>query len=155
MKVIAVGKLKTKALADVASDYERRIRKYHPFAVVEVPDEAVRRKAPVEKILAKEALKIEKQIKAGSYLIALDERGTQWSSVEFADQLERIFKSAHREICFVIGGAHGLDASLKKEAQGRWSLSKLTLPHQLARVLALEQIYRALTLLRNVPYHNE
>ena len=155
MKLLALGKMKNSAFAEVADEYAFRIKKYHPFEVEEIPDEKIRGKAIVEKVLAKEAEKIEKKIKNGAYLIALDEQGKQWSSIDLAWEIKQLFEGPHPEIIFLIGGAHGLASSIKDQAQAVWSLSKLTLPHQLARVLTLEQIYRALTILKNVPYHNE
>ncbi len=155
IKLLAVGKMKNRAFAEVSREYVKRIQRYHPFELVEVGDEPVKAKSDLKKILMKEALKIEKLVKSGAYLIALDEKGEQWSSVEWAWQFKQLFQSSQKEIIFLIGGAYGLADNIKAKAKAVLSLSKLTLPHQLARVLTLEQIYRALTILRNAPYHHE
>lgn len=155
LKLLAVGKIKREAFQNLADEYERRIRHFHPLEVIEIPDEKVNDRAEVPRILDKEALRIEKQLKKDSYLIVLDEKGEQWSSVDLSWELGRLFQEPISEIAFLIGGAFGIADSLKQKAKVRLSLSKLTLPHQLARVLTLEQLYRALTILKNVPYHHE
>lgn len=147
--------MKNPAFAEVAEDYADRIRKFNPMEIIEIPDEKVKAKADVPKLLKREAEVIRKRIKQGACLIALDEKGIQWSSVDLAWEIKQLLESPAKEIVFLVGGAEGLDKTIKREAKHLWSLSKLTLPHQLARVLALEQIYRGLTILRNVPYHNE
>jgi 23S rRNA (pseudouridine1915-N3)-methyltransferase len=155
LKLLAVGKIKREAFQNMADEYERRIRHFHPLEVIEIPDEKVLDKNEIPKILEKEAVRIEKQLKKDSYLIVLDEKGEQWSSVDLAWELGRLFQEPVSELAFLIGGAFGIAESLKQKAKVRLSLSKLTLPHQLARVLTLEQLYRALTILKNVPYHHE
>jgi len=155
LKLLAVGKIKREAFQNLADEYERRIRHFHPLEVIEIPDEKVNDRADIPKILEKEALRVEKQLKRDAYLIVLDEKGEQWSSVDLAWELGRLFQEPVSEIAFLIGGAFGIADSLKQQAKVRLSLSKLTLPHQLARVLTLEQLYRALTILKNVPYHHE
>ncbi|MFO1463950.1 MAG: 23S rRNA (pseudouridine(1915)-N(3))-methyltransferase RlmH [bacterium] len=155
LKLIALGKVKREAFQNLADEYERRIRHFHPFEVVELPDEKVNSKNDVPRILDKEAERIEKALKRDSHLIVLDEKGEQWSSVDLAWELGQLFQQPVSEIVFLIGGAFGVADSLKKKAKVLLSLSKLTLPHQLARVLTLEQLYRALTILKNVPYHHD
>lgn len=156
IRFLAVGRLKRPAFTEVAQDYIQRIQKYHRLEIVEIPEEGVKQKSDVDAVLQKESRRIEKYISPHSYLIALDEKGSQFSSVDLAWELgQRFNDSSFREIIFLIGGSYGLDPALKAQAKLLWSLSKLTLPHHLARVLALEQIYRAFTILRNVPYHHE
>lgn len=155
LKLLAIGKIKREAFQQLAKEYEKRIRRFQPFEVIEIPDEKVGSKAEIAKILGKEADRVERHLKRDSHLVVLDEKGVQWSSIDLAWELNQWFQSSPAEIVFLVGGAFGLDEELKKRAEVRWSLSKLTLPHQLARVLALEQVYRALTILKNVPYHHE
>ncbi len=155
IRLLAVGKMKRPAFAELANEYSRRIQRMNPFEVVEIPDETVRAKDDLERVLEKEAAKIQKILKPDSHLILLDEKGVQWSSVDLAWELGQLFQASFKEIVFIIGGAYGIAATLKAQAHVLLSLSKLTLPHQLARVLTLEQIYRALTILKNVPYHHE
>jgi len=96
-----------------------------------------------------------KHLKKGAFLVVLDEKGEQWTSVDLAFELGELFQKPVGEIVFLVGGAFGIADSIKEMAGRCLSLSKLTLPHQLARVLTLEQLYRALTILKNVPYHHE
>ena len=109
---------------------------------------------PSVEILQDEAKKIKNQIQSESYVIALDEKGIQLSSVKFADKLQQI--ALHNpHITFIIGGADGIDEELKKTANLILQLSSFTYPHGLVRVIILEQIYRAITILDNHPYHRE
>ena len=155
IKLLAVGRVKKKPVAEIAEEYARRIKHFHPFEVLEIPDEAVRGNSDIPAALAKEAKAIGKATKKDGLLVVLDEKGTQWSSVDMAWELGEMFQGPFSEIVFLIGGAYGLAPELKEQAGRRFSLSRLTLPHDLARVLCLEQIYRALTILRKVPYHHE
>ncbi len=147
--------MKHSAFSEVTADYTKRIQRFNPFEVVEIPEEKIPPQGPILQGLAKEAEKIQKKMKPGAHAIVLDEKGIQWSSTDLAWELQQLMNGSSTEINFILGGAYGLAVELKENAKQRWSLSKLTLPHRLARVLTLEQIYRALTILRNVPYHNE
>lgn len=101
---------------------------------------------------AKEAVKIREAIPKGAYIIALDERGIDISTAQMAKQMDG-WRLLGTDIALLIGGADGLDAQLKKEAQTMWRLSSLTMPHAMARVLLVEQLYRAWTILQGHPYH--
>jgi 23S rRNA (pseudouridine1915-N3)-methyltransferase len=155
LNLLAIGKMKHSPFIEIAEDYSGRIKKLHPFEVQEIPDKSYRSEKEIDRQVEQEAEQIRRRCKAGSRLIALDEKGKQFTSVEFSGELKKLLESGAKEIFFVVGGAYGLAQSLKQEAEWLWSLSKLTLPHQLARVLTLEQIYRALTILKKVPYHHE
>jgi 23S rRNA (pseudouridine1915-N3)-methyltransferase len=155
IKLLAVGMVKKRPISELAEEYAGRIQRLHSFEVQEIPDEAVRANSDVAKVLTKEGAALSKAMKKGACPIILDEKGTQWSSTDLAWELGRMFQEPFSEIVFVIGGAYGLAPQLKEQAKHLLSLSKLTLTHDLARVLCLEQIYRALTILRNVPYHHE
>lgn len=109
---------------------------------------------PIIEIMKEEAQKIKAQIPEGSFVIALDEKGKQFNSVKFAGQLDSIALD-YKSIVFIIGGADGIDEELKQSANLVMQLSNLTFPHALVRVILLEQIYRALTILTNHPYHRE
>lgn len=138
----------------LAEDYSGRIQKMHPFELVEIPEKSYRSVKDIARQMEQEAELIRRRFKAGASLIVLDERGKQFSSIDLAKEIKKYLELAAQEVVFVVGGAYGLSDSLKREARLHWSLSKLTLPHQLARVFALEQIYRALTILKNIPYHH-
>jgi len=101
---------------------------------------------------AKEGQRILQRIKPGDFVIALDERGRGWSSTELAREMER-WQNHHASVCLVIGGPEGLSDEVTERANQSWSLSALTFPHGLARVIVVEQLYRAWTILQGHPYH--
>ena len=147
--ILAVGRLRP-ALREVADDYLRRIRRYAGAREIEVREAS---RAPT--VLAQreeEAVRLAARLPAGSRMVALAREGQGWSSAELARRVDE-WRVAARPVTFVIGGSHGLAASLLERAERRWSRGPLTLPHELARVVVLEQLYRAFTILRGEPYH--
>jgi len=112
------------------------------------------RGGPVKSVLAAEGGRIRDALPAGCIKVALDERGTLINTMELARRMAR-WREAGRDVAFIIGGADGLDESVKRAADFAWSLSPLTLPHGLARVALAEQLYRAVTILHNHPYHRK
>jgi 23S rRNA (pseudouridine1915-N3)-methyltransferase len=149
ISIAAVGKLRP-YYRQAADDYARRLRRYATIREQEVR-EASRAPSPVVQ-RAEEAARLEIKIADGSTMIALARDGAGWNSRELARQLER-WLQAGRPLALVIGGSEGLDPSLVSRASARWSLGPLTLPHELARVVVLEQLYRAYTIIRGEPYH--
>ena len=136
---------------DACDDYLQRLRHYGPVAEREL--RAGGRSASEPQRRHEESERLAKAIPPGSSVIALDQRGTAWSSEELARRLES-WRGEARPLVLLIGGAFGLDPELLRRAHHRWSLGPLTLPHELARVVALEQWYRAWTILRGEPYHH-
>ena len=112
------------------------------------------RGGPVKRVLETEAQRIRAALPAGSARVALDERGTLASTMDLSRRIAR-WRGEGRDVAFIVGGADGLDAGVKQAADFTWSLSPLTLPHGLARVLLAEQLYRAHSILHNHPYHRE
>jgi 23S rRNA (pseudouridine1915-N3)-methyltransferase len=149
--VVAVGKPRDAALAAAIRDYEERAARYWPLAYVEVREEPSRSKSPAE-VLSREASRLREAVPKGSALWVCDAGGKSRTSSEFATWLQRARENA-RDVAFVIGGAFGLDAELKSDAAGTLSLSTLTFPHELARLVLAEQLYRAGTIVRGEPYH--
>jgi 23S rRNA (pseudouridine1915-N3)-methyltransferase len=147
--IVAVGKLRA-YYRDAADDYIRRLKRYVSLSEQEVR-EASRAPTPVTQ-LADEARRLESKVVPGAVVVALTRNGAGWSSRDLAAQLDR-WLVASRPVTVMIGGSNGLDASLLARAHSRWSLGPLTLPHELARVVVLEQLYRAFTILRGEPYH--
>jgi 23S rRNA (pseudouridine1915-N3)-methyltransferase len=139
ISVVAAGKIKEKALRAVADDYVARIARYVRFAEIETKDER----------------DLHRGVPEGARLIALEVWGKQLSSEEFSQRLESWASVGKGEIAFVIGAAEGIPAGLSQRADEHLSLSKMTLPHRLARVVLLEQIYRGLSILRGEPYARE
>jgi len=145
IRLIAVGKGRTD-LAACEADYLRRLRPFAELSIVELPEGRGRHAAQVRQQEARAILQ-----QAADGFVLFDERGRTLSSQDWADAFSRLAGNARLD--FVIGGASGVDETVRRRAGQCWSLSRLTLPHQLVRVLVLEQCYRAFTILRGHPYH--
>ncbi len=154
--LIVIGKTQKGYLSEAVVDFSERIKHYMPFEIIMIPTIKKSQKiASKNEILQAEESAMMKYIRDDDYLIILDERGKSFRSVEFADYLQKVFLTGNKRMVFVIGGAWGIGGSLKKKANVQLSVSKMTFSHQLVRLIFLEQLYRALTILRNEPYHNE
>ncbi len=149
IKLITVGQIKEKYLKDAIEEYKKRISKYTNIEIIEVKDEGL---VEEEKAKKKEAEKIIKYISDKDYLITLEIEGNQMTSIDFAKKLDNILIE-NSNIVFIIGGSYGLSDDIKNKAKLHLSFSKMTFPHQLFRVLLLEQIYRAYKINNNESYH--
>ena len=149
IKIITVGSIKEKYLKDAIEEYIKRISKYTNIKIIEVKDEGL---VEPNKSLILEEEKILKHINDKDYIITLEIEGKELSSTEFADKLDKITLEAST-ITFIIGGSYGLSENIKSKAKLHLSFSKMTFPHQLFRVLLLEQIYRAFKINNNESYH--
>lgn len=132
-------------------DYLRRLNAMTPVVAKRIPSS---RHADDAKGLDEEYRLIQKALPDGSYRVALDEGGAQWSVGELAERLER-WAGGHKHVAFVIGGSRGLHSACLSDADARWSLSRLTFPHALVYLLLTEQLYRAYSFARGHPYHRE
>ncbi len=150
IKVISVGRLKTPFWRDAAEHYRDRLSRGLQFEELEVKDSAL---ADIPARQAQEAERLLAAAQPADYLIALDERGKAMTSPELAAWLEKLEGQA-RTPCFVIGGAYGLAESLRSRADSLLSFGPMTLPHELARVVLLEQLFRASAIVRNTGYHH-
>jgi len=150
LTLISVGRITEPFIRDGCAVYAERIRRYADFRLVVVPEVRITGKGKKEYIIRMEGQRIQGKISPAVFTVALDERGKFLSSEGFARFLET---NSLKEIAFILGGPYGLDEKLKEEAEFRLSLSPMTLAHGMARLLLLEQIYRAFTLLRGEPYH--
>ena len=150
IRVVCVGRARG-PLAEASADYEERLARACRFDLHEVRDEGTPSLTPREAML-RERGRIEPLI-AGHWVVALDRSGVQRSSSQIADLVREREERPPQRTAFVLGGPHGLDETLLAEAELTWCLGKGTLPHQLARVVVLEQLYRAFTILRGEPYH--
>ena len=150
--IVAVGKLRGWA-ADGSEDYLKRLRRYFSIEVVEVAEEDMNRRSTVE-VLSAEASRLLRRIPSGAYVIALDsEKGKPLSSEELAQRLDVLGVSGQSHVAFLIGGPLGLSQELLGEADEVLSFGRMTLPHALARVVLLEQLYRAAKIERGEKYH--
>jgi 23S rRNA (pseudouridine1915-N3)-methyltransferase len=153
IKVCWVGKTQNGPIKSLIEDYRVRLRHLASIEIVEVPDLSKRRNLQGASLRAAECVEIERTLAADCRRVVLDEQGTQFSSPDFARWLEMAQVQAIREIAFVIGGPEGIDRALSERAYLRLSLGKMTWTHEMARALLLEQLYRAYSILRNIPYH--
>lgn len=149
IKLITVGQIKEKYLKEAIEEYKKRISKYTNIEITEVKDEGL---VEEEKAKNKEAEKINKHISDRDYLITLEIEGQQMTSPDFAKKIDNILIE-NSNIVFIIGGSYGLSDEIKNKARLHLSFSKMTFPHQLFRVLLLEQIYRAYKINNNESYH--
>ena len=149
IKIITVGSIKEKYLKDAIEEYQKRLKKYTDLEIVEIKDEGL---LPAKQAMEKEAEKINKHINEKEYIITLEIEGKELTSEELSKKREDIM-IINSNITFIIGGSYGIDKSIKDKAKYHLSFSKMTFPHQLFRVLLLEQIYRAFKIMNNESYH--
>ncbi len=155
-RIITVGKLKEKYLKDGIAEYLKRLQRYATVEIIEVADEQTPDSASEMEelqIKAKEAQRIHKYIKEDTYLIALAIEGTMLTSEQLAERIEQLGISGKSHITMVIGGSLGLDKSILQQADLLLSFSKLTFPHQLMRLILVEQLYRSYRIMKGEPYH--
>jgi 23S rRNA (pseudouridine1915-N3)-methyltransferase len=156
IQIAAVGRLKEKYLVDGIAEYAKRLRPYVKFDVLEVPDE----KAPETMSAAEEAQVRDREgerllglIKPDAHVVALALDGELWSSEDLAAQLDKLGTYGKSHVVFVIGGSNGLAPAVLRRAQQKLSFGRMTLPHQLMRLVLVEQVYRAVKINRGEPYH--
>jgi len=154
LHIVAVGHRMPNWVETGFEEYAKRMPREARIALTELKPEKREGGKSVEQVLSAEATRIKTAIPDGAEVIVLDERGTAVSTKQLAEWL-RAFMAEGRDAAFVIGSADGLHADIKQRAKRLFSLSALTLPHGLARVLLAEQLYRAISLLQNHPYHRE
>lgn len=143
--LLAVGKIKNKSYITEIENYLKQIP--YEFQIIEIKDE------PTKAGMKKEKEAILKKIPKDSYIICLDRKGKEYSSIKFSSFIENLINSRNKDIVFIIGGSYGIDEELLAKANEKVSFSKLTFPHQLMRVILVEQIYRAFKIMENHPYH--
>lgn len=154
--LVCVGKIKESYLSEGIAEYSKRLSRYVKLEILEVPDEKTPERASAaeeEQIKKKEAERLLRYIKEEAYVIALAIEGKQFDSVGFAKELEKLSVSGKSHLQFVIGGSLGLHPNILKRADLLLSFSKMTFPHQLMRLLFLEQLYRAYRIQKGEPYH--
>ncbi len=149
IKIICIGKLKENYLKNAQEEYIKRLKKYTNIEIIELPDSEIDN----EKIaLEKEKGEILKHLSKKDYVITLEIEGKELSSIEFANQLDKTFIQ-NSDITFIIGGSYGIHPSIKEQSNFKLSFSKMTFPHQLFRILLLEQLFRSYKILNNEKYH--
>jgi len=154
--VICIGKLKEKYWTAAIDEYSKRLKGYCSLDIVELKEARLPDKAgPAEELAVKEAEgeEILKRIKDNQYVITLEVKGKMLSSEKLAEKVESLGIDGHSNVVFVIGGSLGLSAAVSKRANFKLSFSEMTFPHQMMRVILLEQVYRAFKIIRNEAYH--
>ena len=153
IRIIAVGKLKEKFWKDAVQDYVKRLGAYAKIEIIEVQDRDPAKCGGEKIAMQLEASDILKAIPASAQAILLAIDGKQYSSEQFAQRLNKYLSSGTSDFCFIIGGSTGVDVAVKKRADEEISFGPITLPHNLARVVLVEQLYRTFKIIRNEPYH--
>ena len=151
IRIVAVGKLKEKATKELVEEYSKRINGYTKLEIMEVADES--NQLDENKVLQLEGERIIKAIKKDSFVVLLDLRGRELSSEELAMKIDEIYTYHTSDITFIIGGSLGVSNEVRNHADYIWKLSDLTFPHNLVRVILLEQIYRAYKIMNHEAYH--
>lgn len=154
--IISVGKLKEKYLKAGISEYLKRLKSYAKVKIIEVPDEPAGNNLSlreIEQVKEIEGKKIIQKIPERSEVVALDLRGKELTSEQFAEYIDEVATYGKSHIVYIIGGSHGISDEVLEKTHLQISFGKLTYPHQLMRLILVEQIYRAFKILNNEPYH--
>lgn len=155
IKLIAVGKTDNPALQQLISTYEKKLSYYINFELQLLPDIKNSKSLSEEQQKIKEGELILSYVEPSHHLVLLDERGKEYTSIAFADELQKKMNTGIKQLTFVIGGPYGFSQAIYQRANSKLSLSKLTFSHQMIRLFFVEQLYRAFTILRNEPYHHQ
>ena len=155
IKLLAIGKTDNAALIALIQNYEARLRHYVSFSIDVIPDLKNTKNLSELVQKEKEGALILSKISNTDRLFLLDDKGKTMDSVAFSQFLQKQMNSGLKQLVFVVGGPYGFSDKVYKKAQGKISLSKMTFSHQMVRLVAIEQIYRAFTILRNEPYHHQ
>lgn len=156
--IICVGKLKEQYLRDACSEYQKRLTRFCKINIVEISESKLSdnpSEAEIEAALAKECSEISSKISSGARVITMCIEGEKLSSVKFAEKIDGFAVSGSGNLCFIIGSSFGIADELKNKSDFKMSMSDMTFPHQLARVMLLEQIYRAFMINNNCKYHKK
>lgn len=154
IKLLAIGKTDDKNLQILISAYEKRLKHYIKFEIEIIPDIKNVKNLSQKKQKEKEGELILKKVATTDQIILLDEKGKDYSSIEFSKFLQKKMNSGIKQMVLIIGGPYGFSEKVYQKAMGKISLSKMTFSHQMIRLFVVEQIYRAFTILKNEPYHH-
>ena len=153
--LLQVGKTTDSNISEVADLYSKRIKKYTAFEILTIADIRNTKNMPLAEQKKKEGEKILLALASDDYVVLLDERGKELRTIELSKHLGKVFMLPKKRIVFVVGGPWGFSDEVYTRADFKLSLSKMTFPHQLVRLLFLEQLYRVFTILKGEPYHHE
>lgn len=154
VELLVIGKTNASYLQTGIDEYVGRMKHYVPFKMTVIPDIKNAKSLSQEQLKTKEGELILKPLDKADIMILLDENGKTFSSVEFSKYMQTHMLSGRKRIIFVIGGAYGFSQAVYQRANGKVALSKMTFSHQMVRVIFVEQLYRAMTILKGEPYHH-
>ena len=157
MKIVllTIGKTSEKYLIDGIAQYQKRLKHYTKFEMLEIPNLKNAKNFSNAEIIKKEGELILKQLQNSDHLVLLDDKGKDFTSPKYAQKLQQWMLSGKKKVVFVVGGAYGFSEQVYKRGNEKISLSKMTFSHQMVRLFFVEQLYRAFTILNNEPYHHE
>ncbi|NDV67400.1 23S rRNA (pseudouridine(1915)-N(3))-methyltransferase RlmH [Dysgonomonas sp. 25] len=157
MKIVllAIGKTDARYFIDAIDEYRKRLEHYIPFEIQVIPDIKNTKNLTVEQQKDREGELILKSFQAGDYLVLLDDKGKEYTSMKFAEYIERKTHTVAKRLIFAIGGPYGFSQAVYDKANEKLTLSRMTFSHQMVRLIFVEQLYRAMTILNNEPYHHE
>ncbi len=150
-----MGKTDSGALSSLMADFDSRLKRYLPFEMESVPEIRIKGKISPQRQKQEEAAALLNRIKPTDTVWLLDEKGREFSSRQFSEQLQKAMNAGPKRLVLIIGGAYGHGDELRARANAMVSLSRMTFNHQVVRLLALEQLYRAFSILKGDPYHND
>ena len=153
--LIVVGKTDLTAVNSLLELYMKRINRYVKFSVITLPDLRAAKNLPESEQKKREGESILKNVAPGDFVVLLDDKGAEYSSLQFATWLQKRMASGMKRLVFVIGGAYGFSREVYARADEKLSLSRMTFSHQIVRAIFTEQLYRAFSILNNEPYHHE
>lgn len=157
MKValVLVGKTVNKHFVELIDEYAGRVKHYIGFDIITIPELKNTKSLSADQQKQQEGELILKQMQAGDHVVLLDEHGKEFRSVEFSSYMEQKMQTVNKRLVFVIGGPYGFSLDVYGRANEKISLSKMTFSHQMVRLIFVEQLYRAMTIMRGEPYHHE
>lgn len=153
--LLLVGKTVNKHFVELIDDYASRVKHYIGFEIITIPELKNTKNLSAEQQKQQEGELILKQFQAGDYVVLLDEHGKELRSIEFSKYMEQKMQTVSKRLVFVIGGPYGFSPDVYAKANEKLSLSKMTFSHQMIRLIFVEQLYRAMTIMRGEPYHHE
>ncbi|WP_081211618.1 23S rRNA (pseudouridine(1915)-N(3))-methyltransferase RlmH [Salegentibacter sediminis] len=155
IKLVCIGKTDSTELKQLIEMYEKRLQFYIKFEIVVIPDLKKAKNLDENQQKSKEGELILSKVQASDFVILLDEKGKEFSSIVFSEYIQKRLNSGMKQLIFVIGGPYGFSEDVYKRSDSKLALSKLTFSHQMVRLFFTEQLYRAFTILKNEPYHHQ
>ena len=157
MKILlfVIGKTDNSFFSEAFKEYQKRLSHYINFEYLEIPDIKNTKNRSVNQQKIKEGESFVKNISPGDYIVLLDEKGKEYTSSKFANYMEKKIQTVPKRLIFLIGGPYGFSEDIYNLANEKLTLSKMTFSHQMVRVIFIEQLYRAMTIINNEPYHHE